>query len=454
MGARPKAERTADDRPYRIDMQLPEIGRMVGLPSDRVRLSTGTRDLAVRNAIRDMLLELHRRREWRALRMLLVHEITLLDAVAAVAPGGVGIDALCQAAAERHVERDCAAGEAAAPRREDTLLTHVIGEHLGQPTRTGVAREDGGTKKQRAMLNRFVEYAGGEEHAKAKHLGDVDLINGWLNSLTNLRTGEPLNGATRQRYRAALSGLCRTAVDREYLTANPVAKRDGRTRVVRFKENKHRMPDFFFDEHLYTRYFDAIAEYDGELVPFFRLLAHTGMDLHELLELDGAGVEMGAGKITWITTTRLKTDAHNNAERKIPVPAKHINADLTRHFKRVPRLANARVFRDLDRKFGTSGVRCDRVRRAHEYAAAKLGHGNATHAGRPVDSRSVLRLKDLRHVAAIIWAKAGVSLAEIQRRLGHTNIEQTMKYARYTLTGPEDAASARAVSAVVDRLCR
>lgn len=71
---------------------------------------------------------------------------------------------------------------------------------------------------------------------------------------------------------------------------------------------------------------------------------------------------------------------------------------------------------------------------AHEFARR----------GEEQEHEDSLRIKDLRHIAAIAWARAGVPLRQSQVYLGHSSITQTLAYARYrpALKGYVKAAGA------------
>lgn len=49
----------------------------------------------------------------------------------------------------------------------------------------------------------------------------------------------------------------------------------------------------------------------------------------------------------------------------------------------------------------------------------------------------VIRIKDLRHLAAISWAKADVRIELIKEWLGHATLNQTMIYSRFIPTHGE-----------------
>jgi integrase len=49
----------------------------------------------------------------------------------------------------------------------------------------------------------------------------------------------------------------------------------------------------------------------------------------------------------------------------------------------------------------------------------------------------VIRIKDLRHLAAISWAKADVRIELIKEWLGHATVNQTMTYSRFIPTHGE-----------------
>src|SRR5665213_594052 len=438
MGRHAKARGSAM-APYRIDITLPGIGVHVGLPDDRVRISTGTRDLAERDRMVKCIRELYRFSKWEVLRAILDGRISLAEATKALELGGAGIEVLVAASTQ-------AASKPFGPKP----IAEILVEHLVAPTRSRVKRTGGGVQKQEQMVLRFALWLEDTLGVRAtmEHLVP-DVINKWLDSLVNLSTSEPLNDATRQRYRMAISGLCTRAVTLGYLSKHPMR---GTNEVIRYHPNAHRIPDFFFAERLYDSYFDAVRRFDAELVVFFKIMAHCGTDLHETLVLEGCGINMSEAQVTTVTTSRLKTKGHGARPRDIPVAAEIVNDHLIEHFSRVPYRAYEQVFRNLEWSRGQSGASCYRVRRAHEFAASEIGHGTSTLTGHAVDARDVFRLKDLRHVSAILWAKAGDSLPVIMRRMGHTSIDQTEKYASYTLDLAEQVASVTAARDVLDRV--
>jgi integrase len=66
----------------------------------------------------------------------------------------------------------------------------------------------------------------------------------------------------------------------------------------------------------------------------------------------------------------------------------------------------------------------------------------AKRTGKPAprpDEIDVLRIKDLRHVSAITWARAGVRLERISDWLGHADIRMTRIYARFMPADEYDA---------------
>jgi integrase len=71
--------------------------------------------------------------------------------------------------------------------------------------------------------------------------------------------------------------------------------------------------------------------------------------------------------------------------------------------------------------------------RAHRPARAAIG-------------RPGLTIKDLRHVAAIAWNRAGVNMVRIKDYLGHATLSQTARYAHYAPDQAEEADLARRIA--------
>jgi len=100
-----------------------------------------------------------------------------------------------------------------------------------------------------------------------------------------------------------------------------------------------------------------------------------------------------------------------------------------------------------DKLFGMF-ARCQ-ISDSHERARTAIGRGTlremtmaAKRAGKPATSLEeidVLRIKDLRHVSAITWARAGVRLERISDWLGHADIRMTRIYARFMPADEYDA---------------
>ena len=89
------------------------------------------------------------------------------------------------------------------------------------------------------------------------------------------------------------------------------------------------------------------------------------------------------------------------------------------------------------------------ISNSHERARTAIGRGTlremtmaAKREGKPApspDEIDVLRIKDLRHVSAITWARAGVRLERISDWLGHADIRMTRIYARFMPADEYDA---------------
>lgn len=93
--------------------------------------------------------------------------------------------------------------------------------------------------------------------------------------------------------------------------------------------------------------------------------------------------------------------------------------------------------------FGFTEEERRQFERAHRRASKKIG-------------QMALRLKDLRHLAAISWARAGVRLKRIGDWLGHSDIRQTTIYARFApddeFDAPLIASAAKSTNSIIQEI--
>jgi len=237
------------------------------------------------------------------------------------------------------------------------------------------------------------------------------------------------SAATKNRNRASLGGLATRLVQRGLLAKHFI--KDGGLKP--FIEAPSRLPDLTAEER--AAYLADIEARTPEFLPVFHLLMNTGADLGEVLSRRVRDVSFG-DRLTRIDYRRTKTDTDPRQVPLHPDYARLLRDHVTRYRLKLN-----------DRLFGmfSSGQISD----SHERARTAIGRGtfremtmaakrNDTPAPSP-DDVDVLRIKDLRHVSAITWARAGVRLERISDWLGHADIRMTRIYARFMPTDEYDA---------------
>lgn len=108
---------------------------------------------------------------------------------------------------------------------------------------------------------------------------------------------------------------------------------------------------------------------------------------------------------------RQKVD--RSPERFVPYPARYMS-ELQAHIEEHKLAFRDPVFRMTDRR---------RMEAAHRRAAEAIGCGD-------------LRLKDLRHLTAIAWARAGARIERAKEWLAHSTIKLTEIYTHFA---PDDS---------------
>ena len=375
-----------------IDLILPGLGIGVGRNRDRFRVSSETRERGVYEARVAMVRDL-------ADRLLFPLLKARLD-------GRFSTTRLHQA---------YRAGETAL----NELLGDVTCERLAPLVdRYMVANQARDKRKTEMHLRRFIGFYGGEHRASTTDL-TADRIAGFLDSLTSAQhhRGAPVSGATRNRYRAALSGFCSYLIRRGTIQRHPV-RYDA---VPKADEGEHRMPEFSASE--YRMYFATLADRAPHLVPIFRLLIHTAADVGEVLTRTVRDLHLDR-EVPRVRFRRTKT---RTPERLVPYPVRFV-AELRGHIAK-------HQLQPGDLLFGM--VKRSQVDHTHQYVRKVVG-------------RSDLRLKDFRHVCAITWRRAGADLQSIRDWLGHATINQTVVYDRFAPDDSYDAPKIARAAALLD----
>jgi integrase len=227
---------------------------------------------------------------------------------------------------------------------------------------------------------------------------------------TTKRAERPASNATKNRHRGTISSLATYLVKHQHLALHPIAHK----RVEKFREPDARMPEPFTPDD-YRGYLDTIAatpHTGAELGLFFLLLLHTGADAGEVMTREARHVELERT----VPRVRFKRTKTHTPERAVPVPGTVVVA-LRGHLAQHRLRGEQRLFAML--------TEAD-WRPAHERGRSAIG-------------RPSLRVKDLRHLAAIAWAKAGIRIDRIADMLGHSRLEMTRCYVRFMPDSAEEA---------------
>jgi integrase len=299
-------------------------------------------------------------------------------------------------------------------------------------------------KKMRQRLTRFAEWSG--ENATVADL-TTEKIDRFLSELVDLRTvprkTNPVDsdagaaekkddeekqpaaakGSTVNRYRAAISGLCTWAIRVGRLESHPIAGK----RVEKRVEPHYRMPELSADE--YRDYLVAVRHDRADLAVIFLLLLHTGADVGEVFTrlVRDIDFERATPRIRY-QRTKTQRFASANKPRFVPMP-KVVVEELRGHIAEHELRGSDLLFEMFPR------------------GDVETAHGRAARAIQRPD----LTLKDLRHIAAIAWTKAGTHIRLVQKWLGHASLSQTMKYTEHEPDADTEALMAERAAETLNR---
>lgn len=279
-------------------------------------------------------------------------------------------------------------------------------------------------------IQRFIDWLGGDDVATTEmfttanvqdYLGQLD----YAPNATRKAEGPP-NPATIANHRMGLSGFATWMMQRNLLAKHPIAYKA----VPKPSAEKHRMPAKFTrgDYLKYVKTAYGVSPYASIALD---TMLHSGADLSEVIytfrakamvrngsrQKSGTGLharDILPGHPAQIRFQRAKWLGAK--ERLIPVPAtvyEPLKQIITQNLLN----GNDLLFRGLSEHT---------LRRAHKAAAKAIG-------------RPDLRLKDLRHIAAMHWLDNGVPLIQVQKRLGHATLAQTAVYLDYVAPSREVA---------------
>lgn len=405
-----------------LDLKIPGLGAG-GTHPDRFRASAETLSRAGVDALRAMVKELAAHGEFELLRARMERRITTLQLLQAYKRTVGSLEELKKALK-------------AEERRLEPLLTDWA-----------AVLSTGDRAKTLTQVNRFIVWARGQKTGATLEALSSETIALFLVELTAARKNAapvPANWQTKDRYRAALSGFCTWLVGKGRLDKHPIKAKGV---PPERKKATRRLPDMrpedyaaYFDGLLKTRPFegrDHIEQLREQLTVFFRMLIHTGADVGELRTVVVSDVQFGETRqdgTAGLTHIRLQRPKTYTEVRRVPYPQACVSE--LRSFIAGRGLQRGDLLFDLRATKCKSGYILPDVVAAHRLARKAIG-------------QPLLRVKDLRHVAAISWARAGFPIQRISRWLGHSTLQQTMIYENYL---PEDSEIEDAVERAADRL--
>ena len=439
MRDRTNKDRTRIQPVFEIVMILPGGGFAPGTAqADRFRCSSETRSAKLHGRHRDMIASLYQRGRLDVLHARLAGYFTTTQLYRAFTRGEQAINELM-------AESVPPSPPPADDRRE--TLREAIEEYLAFNT----SRDDAEKPRERRLMHRYVDWVETEAAAagNSEYVATVDdltpgKVSRYLNGLTSARhgRGNPCSAATKNRNRASLGGLGTRLVQRGILSKHFI--KDGGLKP--FIEAPSRLPDLTTEER--AAYLADIEQRTPEFLPVFHLLMNTGADLGEVMSRRVRDVSFGE-KLARIDYRRTKTDTDPRQVPLHPDYARVLRVHITKHALKL----NDKLFRMFAR---------GQISNSHERARTAIGRGTlremtmaAIREGKPApspDEIDVLRIKDLRHVSAITWARAGVRLERISDWLGHADIRMTRIYARFMPADEYDAPFIERARAAVRQL--
>src|SRR5690242_1181749 len=368
------------DRCYRCDFIVRGLERGSGRQRDRLRVSLETDDRAVADVRMAMLRELTTRVGGMALlRELADHRFGVTDLHRAYVAGPDALDRLMK-------------------REEHGSLLEIAKKYVAELRIRSKAKTE-------MQLLRFVDALGGER----ARLTDVttDAVQKFLADITSNRgtSKQPVGGATRNRYRAAISGFCSWCIRKRLMTEHPLAW----GQVLPFDEGYRRLPTLSPSEY---RDYLAALEWPA-LALYSKLLIHSGADCTEIAHLRPDECELDRA-LPRLRFRRLKV--RKAVERLVPIPVE-IAIELNNYIVLRGFGPRDMIFADIDQ---------GQAQRRHRKARKAIG-------------KLELRRKDFRHIAAIYWRKGGADLDRVREWLGLTNLQQVQIYAGF---GPDDSFDA------------
>ena len=255
----------------------------------------------------------------------------------------------------------------------------------------------------------------------------VPVLQNWKNELGNKK----LKLATKNNAIRELNSLLNYAVKMEYLPRNPLAKL-GKFKDAYFSTTEEKIHYYTADE--FNQYIAAAERSRRNLTDyactvFFKLAFYTGMRKGELNALKWSDLEGNVLHVRRSICQKVKgyeeTPPKNKAsERDIKIPPKIVSM-LYEH----KALLDEHIgwYEDMRICGGIKPITDTNIENHNTmYAkAAGLHH---------------IRVHDFRHSHATLLINAGVSILEVSKRLGHSDVKMTLNTYSHLYPQTEDAA--------------
>ena len=285
--------------------------------------------------------------------------------------------------------------------------------------------------KTRRMLERYVLEGYGD--VKLSKLTPA-LLGEWKQHINDLEGIKSIT--TRQNIFGEFRAMLNYAVKMEYMQKNPLLKVGNFKAPLEFKKEM----DFYTADE-FKRFISAAYEHctrretEGELFDwnyyvFFCLAFYMGMRKGEIYALRWCDVNKDEIRITRSLNQQLRggdritppKNASSVRTIQIPKPLKKILAD---HKKR------CMILGDFNEELyicgGKKSLRNTTVSNMNQYFSQLAG-------------LKKIRIHDYRHSHASLLAQNGISIHEIARRLGHSNITQTLETYSHLYPGESERA--------------
>lgn len=228
----------------------------------------------------------------------------------------------------------------------------------------------------------------------------------------------------------AFRALLNWAVSMEYIDSNPL------TKVGNFRNpyQEKKEPKFYTPEE-YIKFAASslkLAEDTGyyDYYVFFSIAYYTGARKGEINALrwtdyDGKSIKINKSISQKVKGFDRETPPKNMSSNRTILLPKPLIKILNKHYK------NCKEYKDFNDGYHI----CGGYRALRDSSLSNMNFKIAADAG-----VKHIRIHDFRHSHASLLANSGINILEISRRLGHSNIEQTLNTYSHFYPSEEDKA--------------